>query len=158
MNKVIFPRVFLRGQLGDQLSLFYFIFLIAVLTIGVSTGVYLFYGEGYDARFSNSNAMADEIEKCFKANFALHELNEIDLEVLSSACSFELKIVEDNFVLGIYRDNNLILNNGNLESCLFEGAKGNKEYPVCIERDFSLLDSSYKIIVGSKQEYTKGGR
>ena len=89
----------LRGQLGDQLVFFAFIFLMGLVGGGIVIGTLVFVGEGNDFRASDAGLFGDKIEKCVNNGFELNSLKEIGdsdmaMTLLSEKCGLNKEVLE----------------------------------------------------------------
>ncbi len=147
-----------KGNLGNQISIFTYLFFLAVIAFGIYAGVYLFFGEGYDFRGVESELLAYKIKQCIIQD-------KFDKEKFFAECNIDENVVRANNIIKICVDsqncveeNKNIENQGvlfsvgsNFQACLLEGAKENKNYPKCAFVNFEKEGKKFEIIAGSKQ-------
>ncbi len=136
-----------NGKLGDQISFFYFLFLMIIIALGIAGGAYLFYGGEHDFREGESEILTYLVEECMKEkdvkweNFyeecgiskGAMEKGKIILKICKEQCG-----KEEVFVFG-----------SNFEACEFKGVFSNKNYPKCSTRKTEVKGITYEIIARS---------
>jgi len=135
-----------RGELGDQVVIFSFLFFMVIISGGIAVGTYIYYGSGYDFRQVEADALAFRVESCLLSN-------EIDWALEGNfyeVCDISRESIEANNILRIEIDDSVVLNfRGSEVACGFSG--DNEELPKCRESVFFLGDSKVKILAGSEQ-------
>lgn len=130
-----------KGELGNQVMLFSFFFLLVVIGVGIVAGVWLFYGQGYDFRQAEAEVLNYEIKKCLvnekidKSSFA---------DEFYEKCRLNKEVVEQGIVK-IIRDNEIVFSIGDEVQCGL--SEKNENYPKCVEREIGV----YKVLTGSNQ-------
>jgi len=143
-----------RGQLGSQLMIFVFLFLLILVAGGVVAGTYIFFGQGYDIRQAEADALNIHIASCLQEKIIDWKVagdfyNQCGLssDALNSSI-YLIRIrdcVNDNCNLG-----NIVFSLGsNFEACSLTGK--NKAYPKCTIKKIYLKDKIYELVTGSNQ-------
>jgi hypothetical protein len=57
-----------KAQAGDQLMVFWFIFLMVILAGGIIAGIYIFFGSEYDFRKVDAQVLNYRVQKCLSEN------------------------------------------------------------------------------------------
>ena len=146
-----------KGELGEQVSVFMFLFLMFVIGIGIVAGVYIFFGQGYDFREVEANLLSYKIGECIKENEITEEF--FEKGNFFEKCRLNKGAVEKNNIIRIcsgvedcMRAEKSLLDAGsNFQACGFEGTKKNEAHPLCATNEFSKGEKKFSIIVGSKQ-------
>tara|TARA_Y100000310_G_scaffold337105_1_gene423300 strand:- start:1671 stop:2513 length:843 start_codon:yes stop_codon:yes gene_type:complete len=147
-----------RGSAGEKLMVFPFFFIMVMIGIGIVAGVYVFFGDGYDARGAEARVFGEKLRDCLNDDF-----NEIDwsgevLRDLSELCGFNENVVEEHFVVGILKDERYLFRHRNPESCRLEGAKGNDGFPRCVEIELRGGISLGPEDVGDRYNFVKNSK
>lgn len=137
-----------KGEAAQGILFFAFFIGMMMIGLGISLGVFGFFGQGYDSRFSEARALIGKTESCFKENdFANKGIDETKfLEI----CKLDRKVLEDGkhlvyikneikkeeFFVGVYDFT---------VRCGIE--KKDWEIPICEERKIG----NYEILVGTSQ-------
>ncbi len=136
-----------RGQTGEMIMFFVFLFLNFIVVAGIVWGVISFYGEPYDTRYNEAGILADRIQTCAKGHdFFSSEFNisrdcRVNEDVLNNDHLVYVSLGDKEFILGTLDFKN---------QCLFNTG-GNAGYPVCVQRSFMKDGSKVVIITGSNQ-------
>jgi hypothetical protein len=142
-----------RGQLGDQISVIYFIVLFVIIGLGLFWGTYSFFGNGYDLREIQSKWLSDDIQKCLLSN----SLDFTNKKEFFKVCNLNENILNENgFIIRLCKGNCYISKeeplfsvNSNYQLCGF-GELTSKNSPKCSEKNFTLKNQEVHLIVGSK--------
>ncbi len=144
-----------KGAIGEQLSVFYFIFLMLMIGVGIVIGTSIFYGKGYDYRQTEADLLNYKIEKCILEN-DLDE-NFFKEENFFANCKLSKEVLTRNNLLKICdgfgencfvnREAYVILGS-NFNSCKLE----NKNSPKCSVKEIEKDGKRYVIISGSNQD------
>ncbi len=150
-----------KAALGDMTMVFAFLFIIVIISVGILVGIYIFYGSGYDFRGAESSLLNYKIKNCLLNN-------ELNNEFFTEAnfyeiCSLNKKVIEKNNIIKICKGEEPCVDStaplfsvgSNSQSCFFEGAKENKNYPQCSTTYLQKQSEIYQIIAGSDQFATK---
>ena len=146
-----------RGEAGEQMMFFVLITFMLVVGVGIVGGVVMFYGDQIDVRGEEAGMLSYWIERCLT-----EEDPPLREDIFYESCdikkgSFEEKEIffhlkSSRLIGGVIDEDELKLGS-NFEACKFEGAKGNKHFPRCSSRKFSVGEEGakidYEIIVGS---------
>ncbi len=149
-----------RGQLGNQMMIFPFLFLIFIISVGIVAGVYLFFGAGYDFREVDAELLNYKVRKCIVEG-------EIGAEFWSDffeKCGIdEVVMLENDLILRICEGDCAIGGDakvqigGNFQACRFKGVKENDAFPRCVDESVSKNGVEYSVIAGSNQVAKKRG-
>lgn len=91
-----------KGELGEQLIFFAFIFLMAVVGGGIVIGTSIFIGSGYDFREGDANLLGAKIESCVDNGFNLSTIkNPTDMGLLSEKCGLNQNLLESYYKIRI---------------------------------------------------------
>lgn len=142
-----------KGGLGDEISVVYFILLFVIIGLGLTWGVYSFFGTGYDIREAQAKWLGNEIQNCLMSKG-------VDLssrEDFFIKCNLNEKVLrEKEFIVRICESNcysnkaePLFAINSNYQLCGFKEVTS-KNSPKCVEREFDLNEKKVHLIVGSK--------
>lgn len=145
-----------KADLGDMTMVFAFLFLLIISDLGILAGIWIFYGSGYDAREAEASLLNYKIKDCILNNEISDDITE---EIFFELCSLNKKAIEANNIIKLCKnepqcvdsDTPLFFSGSNFQSCLFEGAKKNENFPQCKTTSFQKNSDTYQIIVGSKQ-------
>ena len=130
-----------RGLVGSKIMFAFFLFMLVVIAGGIAIGIFIFYGPGYDFRQADSAVLNSKIVDCISEN----GIDSVKAD-LYGECGFDKDVVEDNYVLGLLRGDDVLLKHGDYISCEFTGEKSS-DFPEC------AIDTvgDVKIITGSNQ-------
>ncbi|MEM4259167.1 MAG: hypothetical protein QXS38_00170 [Candidatus Pacearchaeota archaeon] len=92
------------GQLGEQILVFAFIFLLVIIGGGIVIGTYLFIGSEFDFRVNEANILGYHIKNCLVSEGSdwldnLKDKNNLDL--LYEKCNLDKEVVERNNLIKI---------------------------------------------------------
>ena len=142
-----------KGNLGNQISIFTFVFFLVIIAGGIYAGVYMFFGEGYDFRSVESELLAYRIKQCVMED-------KFDKEKFFALCDIDEKVVTANNMIKvcfntqdcIEESKNISFSVGsNFQACMLGGAKENENYPQCAFLNFEKDGKKFEIVAGSKQ-------
>ena len=145
-----------KATLGNMTMAFTFLFLIFIISVGLLAGIYIFYGSGYDFRETESSLLSYKIKNCIlKSSLDADFFNK---ENFYENCALNKETIEKNNIIKICKGDScidsttpLFSSGSNFQSCLFEGAKENKNYPQCSIISIKKQSETYQIITGSSQ-------
>jgi len=151
-----------KAQFGKQIMIFPFVFLLIIIALGISAGVVIYFGTGYDFRALDASLLSYKIEKCVLENSDLNKLKDNFYET----CRLNKESLEKNkFFFKVCRDLNaidcanteddkniLVSLGSNFQPCFFEGVKENKAYAKCHNLDLLKDGAQISIITGSNQQ------
>ena len=135
---------------GEEVMFIVFFFIMIIIGGGIVAGVYVFYGDGYDARQSEADILFGKVRDCiadnqdvvFEAEFSLDKCG-LDEEVLSEEHLIYIKKGDKEFFVGVFDYSN---------RCLFqEAGTKSKTFPKCLIREIG----DYEVIVASNQRGRK---
>ncbi len=151
-----------RAELGDQLALGMFLFLMTIIGLGIIGGVYLFYGYGYDFRSLEANLLGQKVISCLGEN----EINAEFFNNFYKKCNFNQQVLSEDHKLKICSNVDLqtCIGNGkgefvlgsDFDICLLNAAKKNRNYPKCETMEFKKGESTYVVLAVSNQQFKKG--
>jgi hypothetical protein len=134
-----------RAQLGDQVMIIPFLFLLIVIGIGITAGVYLFYGAEYDFRQVQADILNFRVKNCV-----------LDKEIDFSSetdffekCGIFFGVQKKEVLIEISSDGERIFGWGDETACLLSGK--NDEYPKCKITEFEKNEKTFKVLTGSNQ-------
>ena len=141
-----------KAELGNQVSVVYFILLFVIIGLGLTWGIYSYFGGGYDVRSAQAKWLAGEIENCIEhENVNLESRNEF-----FEKCNLNEKILNDNgFIVQICEGNcynkgkPVFSINSNYQLCGFNQLTS-KKAPLCSEKEIEINGQKNHLIVGSK--------
>ena len=147
-----------KGDVGDQINVFGFLFLILIIGVGIVIGVLIFFGKGYDFREGEAKLLNYKIKECLLKN----ELNKEFFLGFFQKCKLDKDVIEKNNIIRIcensedcvFEDNKekvLIFVGSNFRACKFEGVRGNENFPKCSIQSLEKAGKKYEIITGSSQ-------
>ena len=91
-----------KGQLGEQLVVFAFLFLMAVVGGGIVIGTSMFVGSGYDFREGDARLLGVKIENCVNDGFNLSGVKDsANFGLLSEKCGLNKDILESYYKIRI---------------------------------------------------------
>jgi len=146
-----------KAQLGEQLTVFAFLFLLVVIGIGIAGGVYIFFGSGYDSRQVEADILNHKVRNClsenilddnFKDNFyEICKLNKQSMEVsknLIKICVTSGNCIEEG--------SPFFSTGGDFVICDVEAAKRNNAFQKCSHSTFTKEGKELQIITTSNQQ------
>ena len=119
------------------ISVYWFVILFIVAAAAVYM-VAVFYGEGYDIREMEANAMINQIADCITEGNYLKTKEKIDNGNFMSKCHLNFGEEEKEYYVEI---EDLEISQGNINLNDYCDKKGDK-IPKCVERSFYTLDDS----------------
>lgn len=136
--------------LGGQLMIFWFLFIIAVIAVGIVGGLLVFFGSEYDVRGSHATIMNFKIRECIEKNLFSEENF---AEEFYQKCSFNRKIKDIVIEVKKIQDNRekVLFSFGDPRSCELNEDGRSKNFPVCKKSDFMVNNERWIILTGSNQ-------
>jgi len=135
-----------RGQLGRQLMIFPFVFLLVIVGLSIVGAFYFFLSQGYDNREIGAANLAYKAEKCIAENIRSDsELKEKDN--FYEKCKINKEVFEEYYGINITKDGNTLFHYGDLTPCYLRIGKS-ENYPICFKTRFH----NYEIIVSNNQK------
>lgn len=139
---------------GQQLTIFPFLFLMMMIGLGITAGVWMFYGKGYDFRQAESSLLNYKLTSCI-----LEKDIDFTKDSIYDLCNLNKEIIEKNNIIKICKNSQdcvdssspLFFSGSNFQGCFFTGAKQNDAYPKCSLVSIKKQSDTYQIITGSKQ-------
>ena len=142
-----------KGDVGNQVMIFSFLFLLFVIGVGLVAGVFMFYGFDYEFRDVEAAELSFVIQECMLEN----EVNDEFKESFFDVCNLDKEVIEESgmgFKICrdtrdcINEDNVFLQSGGNFQTCDFEGARKNEAFPKCVKKSFG----EFEIITMSNQK------
>ncbi len=146
-----------KGEVGNQVMFFSFLFLLFVIAVGIVAGVALFYGFDYEFRNVEAELLRVQTERCVLNN----ELNDSFRDNFFDKCGFNKDVIENSGLKirvcidgndCITEDKAYISVGSNFQTCDFEGAKANDAFPKCVKKIFVKEGRNIEIITASGQK------
>lgn len=138
------------NKLGDEkiLSIWWF-FVLALVAVGIASGVFMFYSAPLDIRELEAGIMADRVFYCFNDNGYLREDIFLEGFDIYLECDISRKVFEEDgaqYYLSVeVNDSDKILYSSYSrvddlrKNCLIEKAIGTKDFPKCDVRSEDFL-------------------
>lgn len=137
-----------KAELGEQMFLIYFIFLLIIITVGIVAGSYSAFGKPYDSRKVDSALLLNHVEQCLENT---PQLSEVRIRAVLANCGIDKQMLEKGFTLALYVEGKEVFRNGDTVVCGLEYKYPNG--PRCSYETINLdIDNSLKevsIIAGS---------
>lgn len=151
MSSLIVNRRAEQG--GDVVYLIPFVFLMLVVSLGLWSGIYSFFGNGYDFREAETDLMALSLQSCLES----HDFFVEGFDFYSS-CGFNHNVDKEHL---IYVKNSAsgeeffigVLDY--LNQCSFVGSKKNVDFPKCKEFELYTEQGGLQVVVGSNQNFKR---
>ncbi len=93
-----------KGQLGEQVLIFAFIFLMVLIGGGILIGTLIFIGSEFDFRVNEANILSYNIKNCLinEGTSWLDDLKDKNnLELLYEKCNLDKEVIERNNLIKI---------------------------------------------------------
>lgn len=143
-----------RGELGDQVMLIVFIFLLVLISVGVVSGVLIFFGSEYDFRAVSSEVLNYNIRDCLNRE----GIDSNFFGNLYVKCGLNEKVINSSYIIKICADSKDCISDaepkfvyGDAVQCGLRGTFSNVNYPRCTIKEIKNDGIIYSVIVGSKQ-------
>lgn len=137
-----------RAETGDQIFLFYFLFILLIIVGGIVIGDFILSGKPYDLRAQDSEILSGKIIECLKNTEALTE-NKITN--LFETCNFYESTFENGLIVSLNTKDKFLFRYGNVVACGLQDL--NAEYPKCkssyIHLNIDGKDSEVYVLTGS---------
>lgn len=122
-----------KGQLGEQIMMFAFMFLLVVVGGGIVLGTYFFIGPEFDFRSVEANLLVNSIKQCLSDGSlkldGLAEEQKSDTGFIAEKCNLNKEVIEKNNLIKICVSEN------NLENCINEA--DNSKIAFSMKGDFT---------------------
>ena len=120
-----------KAQIGEQIMVFPFLFILVVICVGIAIGVYIFFGGGYDFRQVDADILSYKIGNCILDN----EVNEEFWSDLYTKCRLNKEVLDKYSLFRVsYGGDEKFSTGGDFEQCGFKGK--NEKYPQCSKKEF----------------------
>jgi hypothetical protein len=87
-----------HAQLGDQMYLIYFVFLLLIITVGIVAGSYSAFGKPYDSRDVDSALLMNKVVSCLENTPAL---TEVKIRSVLTKCEIDQDTLEKGYILSV---------------------------------------------------------
>lgn len=138
-----------KAQMGNQITIFVFFFLLMLVAAGIVIGVFMFYGKPYDFRYVDAGVESYVIKQCILEN----SIDWSDIDDFYSKCDLDKKNFQNEITLKIVENGKEVVKWKDVVGC--ELASKNIKYPKCVYQNFTIEDSQgiryYELLVGSNQ-------
>lgn len=138
-----------RG-VGESLMFFVFILIMIIVSVGIVSGLFIFFGQGYDFREAEAEILANKFISCLDSNS--ERLNE-EFDIISD-CGFTENIRENHLVYAKRLNDGKVFFEGVIsyrEECFFDASEKNRNLPRCVKGEVSIGGESFEVIIGSSQ-------
>ena len=135
-----------KAQLGEQIMIFPFLFMIIIIGLGIAAGIYMFFGSGYDFRQVDADILNYKIRECLSNN----KIDFSQETEFFTTCSLNEKVIKESFII-LIEQNNQVKIGSNSDETTCSIAKENPNYPKCT----TTYLNDFKILTGSKQQAQK---
>ena len=136
-----------KGELGDQLIMFAFMFLLVIIGGGIVFGTSIFIGSEVPFNGVESSLLAYKIKSCLTngdTTWIDNLKNRSDISLFSEKCGINVQIAEDYYAIGISNldGSNVLFSYGDYKLC-----DSTNKYLICS----TVKTDKYIIITTSKQ-------
>ncbi|MBI2451661.1 hypothetical protein HYV50_01120 [Candidatus Pacearchaeota archaeon] len=147
-----------KAQLGSQMMIFAFIFLLLIAGIGIVTGIYIFFSSEYDFRQIDAEILNYGVNSCLQKkeiNFNVPP-QELENEILKK-CALHKTVTDNYFLISIKNeaDNKILLKLGKGDETRCGLAEKNTQFPKCTNSTVTLKINNNQqtllILTGSNQ-------
>ena len=144
-----------KGTVGDQLGIFWFLFLMLIIAGSLAIGIFMFYGNGYDYREIEAEILNYKIRGCILES----EVTEGFFKDFYEKCRLDKKMIGENNIIKICdssKDECLTSADykflaGDVGICWIKSVKGNNVFGKCAEESFLKNGKKFTVITGSTQ-------
>ena len=149
-----------RGQLGDQLMVFSYLFIMVMVSLAIVGGAYLFYGSEIDFRPTEVQLLTRATMRCFLAEDFNWGLAKTDSSYIFTTCRLNKQAMESHSTLlricvdsaNCITEQQPLFSLGNdFVICGLKGAQANEKMPKCRISSFSLQGKRVQILAISNQ-------
>jgi len=155
-----------NGELGNQIMSLLYIFLMLVIFIGLTAGIFIYFGAEYQFKQVDADLMYLKIVKCIREKPIDSIVNDfysicgINKEVTQEF--FRVKIClhkdeTDNCIIEESSDKVKFVEGSDFQSCELIGVKDNTNFPRCAKGIIEVNKVQYEVIAGSRQELRRAG-
>jgi len=145
-----------KGDTGNQMMSLFYVFLMLVVAVGLSTGIFIFFGAEYQFKQIDADEMYLKVSDCVLQN----SLGEIGNNFYS-VCGINKPVAEKYFRVKIcvngnsdcvVSDSSLFVLGSDFQSCVLKGIKDNSNFPRCVNGFVKKGSDNVEIIAGSQQK------
>ena len=147
-----------KGQAGENISIFTYLFFMIVIGVGLYVGLNLFFIQGYEFRVVEADLLNYKIRECIIDNNVDDNFRENFYDV----CRLKRDVVEKYNLIRICKnsddciserdENSLLIGEGSkFQACKFKGGKENDFFPRCVIKSFVKGRDRFEVITGSTQ-------
>jgi hypothetical protein len=142
-----------KGQMGNQITIFVFFFLLMIVAAGIVIGVFMFYGKPYDFRYVDANVETYVIKKCLIDSLSGNPIDWSNPDNFYGRCNLNKEVFQREMTLRIIENNKELIRWKNPVGC--DLASKNIKFPRCVYENFSIENlqgiREYQLLVGSNQ-------
>jgi len=157
-----------RGQLGEQIMVFMFIFLMFVIGAGIVLGTYFFIGPEFDFRAVEADMLSYKIKDCILNDGSLFDGIKANPDLFYTKCSLNKEVIESNNAIRVCpgaAEVNICLDPNNPDAVFAVGnyglcdPAGSNKIVGCSVASFSdSKGTNYVIIATSKQKIRRNAK
>ncbi len=156
-----------KGQLGEQIMIFVFIFFLVIIGGGIVIGTLLFFGNNIDYRGAEASMVAFKIKQCMlegKVSTILKGENEQMLSMLADRCNLRKEVVllynririctdlkDVNSCILAGDKNKFLTSDGEFNVCDKQFASKNQGLEQCFSEIFNYHNTQIVILVTDRQ-------
>ena len=115
-----------KAEVGDQIFIFYFVFILFMIIGGILIGDYFISGKAYDIRMQDAEILSGNIIRCLENENQLTQQKIADLFI---TCNFDEKTFEKGLIVSINTQEKDLFRYGNVVACGLQDK--NEDYPKC---------------------------
>lgn len=130
-----------KAGTGDQIMILPFLFLLLIITAGIITGIYIFFGSDYEFRKTDADLLNHKIKSCLSNN----EIDWSNSENFFTTCDINQDITQEDFIIHIEKNGEVVYDYGDEVACTL--SEKSSKYPKCTNSSLN----QYSITVGSNQ-------
>jgi len=147
-RELIYSNFSKKAQAGNILMSFWFFFLLTIISVSISIGVIIYFGEEYDFRQVDANTLNEKILSCLEKN----EINFEENENFFETCSLNEKVLNESYFIFIKKNNDRIFELGPGDTTRCALADKNIKFPRCTNSTIIKDEDKFFIQVGASQQ------
>jgi hypothetical protein len=147
-----------KGNAGNQIMIVPYLFIIVIISMGIASGMWIFFGSPPDFRPVDSTILSYNIQRCILENevnseFTGNFFKNCWISQNVTEKYYDIKICLNKDSVGCIEDNSpLFISGSNFQICGISGIEGNANYPVCVKKTIIKGDKKYSILVLGDQK------
>jgi hypothetical protein len=146
-----------KAQLGVQMTVIWFLFLLFLIIVTLAAGTYMFFGSGYDARQIDADALNFKVKKCltentFDTSLITQENDEPFEEKFYKTCKINHEVIKENQFIYITFPDGKIYEEGKGDPTQCALQEKNDNFPRCSESTLTKNNEIIKVQTGSNQQ------